>query len=79
MGVALRAARPEPPRFELTVGRARLRLEGGDPGAERHYGKRNAMPSYKDRMSQKDFDILLRWMRHRWYEPEAAEKLETKQ
>ncbi|MGE5194038.1 MAG: c-type cytochrome, partial [Deltaproteobacteria bacterium] len=42
-----------------------------DRGAARHYGKRNAMPSYKDRMSEKDFDILLRWMRHRWYEPEA--------
>lgn len=45
-----------------------------DPGADRHYGKRNAMPSYKERMSEKDFDILLRWMRHRWYEPEAPEK-----
>lgn len=44
-----------------------------DPGAERHYGKRNAMPSYKDRMSEKDFDILLRWMRHRWYEPQTEE------
>jgi site-specific DNA-methyltransferase (adenine-specific) len=30
MGVALRVARPERPRFELTVGRARLRLYLGD-------------------------------------------------
>lgn len=47
-----------------------------NPGADRHYGKRNAMPSYKDRMSEKDLDILLRWMRHRWYEPETDAKKE---
>ena len=41
-----------------------------NPGADRHYGEKNAMPSYKDRMSDKDLDILLRWMRHRWYEPD---------
>jgi ubiquinol-cytochrome c reductase cytochrome b subunit len=41
-----------------------------NPGAEEHYGENNAMPSYKDRMSEKDLDILIRWMRHRWYEPE---------
>jgi len=40
-----------------------------DPGAERHYGYKNAMPSYKDRMSDKDLEILIRWMRKRWYEP----------
>ena len=40
-----------------------------NPGAEEHYGENNAMPSYKDRMSEKDLDILIRWMRHRWYEP----------
>jgi len=44
-----------------------------NPGADRHYGKRNAMPSYKERISEKDFEILLRWMRHRWYEPAAGE------
>ncbi|MFN0053161.1 MAG: cytochrome b N-terminal domain-containing protein [Planctomycetales bacterium] len=43
------------------------------PDAEQHYGKRNAMPSYKDRMTEKDLDLLLRWMRHRWYEPGQAE------
>jgi len=41
-----------------------------NPGAERHYGENNAMPSYEGRMSEKDLEILLRWMRHRWYEPE---------
>jgi ubiquinol-cytochrome c reductase cytochrome b subunit len=43
-----------------------------NPGAKQHYGERNAMPSYKDRMSEKDLDILLRWMRHRWYEPQPS-------
>lgn len=41
-----------------------------NPGAERHYNEDNAMPSYEGRMSDKDLEILLRWMRHRWYEPE---------
>ena len=40
-----------------------------DPGAPENYGERNAMPSYKQRVSEKDLDILLRWMRHRYYEP----------
>lgn len=40
-----------------------------DPGAPQHYGTRNAMPPYKDRMSDKDLDILLKWMQHRWFEP----------
>jgi len=40
-----------------------------NPGAEHHYGERNAMPSYEGRMSDQDLEILLRWMRHRWYEP----------
>jgi ubiquinol-cytochrome c reductase cytochrome b subunit len=40
-----------------------------NPGAKHNYGQRNAMPSFKDRMSEKDLDILLKWMLHRWYEP----------
>ena len=39
-----------------------------NPGAKENYGERNCMPSYRDRVSEKDLDILLRWMRHRWYE-----------
>jgi len=42
-----------------------------NPGAEHHYGERNAMPSYEGRMSDQDLEILLRWMRNRWYEPEG--------
>jgi len=41
-----------------------------NPGAGRHYGDNNAMPAFKDRMTEKDLDILVRWLRHRWYEPE---------
>jgi len=44
-----------------------------NPGAGRHYGDRNAMPSFKDRMTEKDFEILTRWLRHRWYEPEGKQ------
>ena len=42
-----------------------------NPGAEQHYGSKNAMPSFKKRMTDtdKDRDLLIRWMRHRWYEP----------
>jgi ubiquinol-cytochrome c reductase cytochrome b subunit len=42
-----------------------------NPGSERNYGERNCMPSFKDRLSEKEFDLLLRWMQHRWYEPES--------
>lgn len=49
-----------------------------NPGGEHNYGDRNCMPSYKERMTEKELDILLRWMRHRWYEPRpsATEKSE---
>jgi ubiquinol-cytochrome c reductase cytochrome b subunit len=40
-----------------------------NPGADRHYGERNAMPSYTGRMNDDELEILLRWMRRRWYEP----------
>jgi len=41
-----------------------------NPGAKQNYGEKNAMPSYKRRLSEQDLDILLGLMRHRWYEPE---------
>jgi mono/diheme cytochrome c family protein len=39
-----------------------------NPGAPHNYGDRNAMPSYKDRMSQEEFDILMKWLRRQWLE-----------
>lgn len=37
-----------------------------------YYGKRNAMPAYADRMSQKEMRLLVDWLRHDWYEPAKA-------
>lgn len=46
-----------------------------NPDAQHNYGSRNAMPSYKDRMSQAEFDILVKWLRRQWLEPgRKAEK-----
>jgi len=45
-----------------------------NPGGEEFYGENNAMPSYKDRMGEGEFDILIRWMRHRWYEPDKTDR-----
>jgi ubiquinol-cytochrome c reductase cytochrome b subunit len=39
-----------------------------NPDAPHNYGDRNAMPSYKDRMTQEEFDILLKWLRRQWLE-----------
>ncbi len=57
------------PRFTGYASEEWLRDFLLNPGAAHHYGDRNAMPSYKERVSEHDLDILLRWMRHRWYEP----------
>ena len=33
-----------------------------DPGESQHYGERNHMPAYKDRMSEQEMDLLVRWL-----------------
>jgi len=43
-----------------------------DPGADRHYGERNAMPAFGDRLSEHDLGLLVGWLRREWYEPPAA-------
>lgn len=43
-----------------------------DPGAERHYGKRNGMLSSKGRLSDRELEILVQWLVGRWYEPAPA-------
>jgi ubiquinol-cytochrome c reductase cytochrome b subunit len=43
-----------------------------DPGSERHYEDRNAMPAFKERLSESDLNILVRWLRRDWYEPSSA-------
>jgi ubiquinol-cytochrome c reductase cytochrome b subunit len=43
-----------------------------DPGAAMHYGDANQMPAYKERMSERDLDLLARWMA-RDYPPTEVE------
>lgn len=33
-----------------------------DPGSDLHYGKKNQMPAYQKQFSQKQLDMLVRWM-----------------
>ncbi|MFO1021929.1 MAG: cytochrome b N-terminal domain-containing protein [Planctomycetales bacterium] len=42
-----------------------------NPGDKRHYGKKNAMPGFADRLSRQDRKLLIDWMQHKWYEPAA--------
>ena len=42
-----------------------------NPDAPHNYGDRNAMPSYKDRMTEAEFNILLKWLRRQWLEVKA--------
>jgi ubiquinol-cytochrome c reductase cytochrome b subunit len=44
-----------------------------NPGAVEHYGKHNAMPGFADRLSDKELQLLVDWMLHRWYEPPTTE------
>ncbi len=40
-----------------------------NPGQKKFYGKRNAMPAFADRLSEKDLNLLVEWLLHRWPEP----------
>jgi len=44
----------------------------GNPAGDEHYGKRNRMPGFSERLSTKEMQLLVDWMRHQWYEPEKA-------
>lgn len=45
-----------------------------NPGDKRHYGKKNAMPDFADRLSDQERKLLIDWMQHKWYEPATAAK-----
>lgn len=47
-----------------------------NPGHKKFYGKNNAMPSFETRLSEKQLDMLVEWMLHRWPEETAAEARE---
>jgi ubiquinol-cytochrome c reductase cytochrome b subunit len=42
-----------------------------NPGADTNYGKKNRMPGFAGRISDKEMQMLVDWMRHQWYEPAA--------
>ncbi|MEX2286363.1 MAG: cytochrome b N-terminal domain-containing protein [Planctomycetaceae bacterium] len=44
------------------------------PGAENHYGQRNAMRPFAGQISDKDFNLVTNWLRHNWYEPKSQAK-----
>lgn len=39
-----------------------LRSFISNPGAEEHYGDNNLMPAYAEKLSEKELDLLVRWM-----------------
>ena len=40
----------------------------GDPGSDQFYGAKNHMPAYADKMTDKDLDLLVRWMTGDYHE-----------
>jgi mono/diheme cytochrome c family protein len=38
-----------------------LRSFISNPGSEQHYGAKNLMPAYKEKMTEKELDLLVRW------------------
>lgn len=44
-----------------------------NPGHKKFYGKNNAMPSFESRLSEKQLNMIVEWMLHRWPEEATAE------
>jgi ubiquinol-cytochrome c reductase cytochrome b subunit len=38
-----------------------------NPGSSRHYGEKNSMPAFKSRMTERELDLLVRWMTHDYH------------
>lgn len=45
-----------------------------DPGHKNFYGKKNAMPAFKDTLSEKEIQMIAEWMLQQWPRFEAAAK-----
>jgi ubiquinol-cytochrome c reductase cytochrome b subunit len=43
----------------------------GDPGEPANYGKHNHMPAFKTRISERELDLLARWLSGDYYRPSA--------
>ncbi len=46
----------------------------GNPGDKRFYGSHNAMPGFADSLTEREINLIIDWLLHRWAEPPAAEK-----
>ena len=44
-----------------------------NPGSEQHYGGKNRMPAYADKLTADELDLLVRWMTGNYYPTEVAE------
>ena len=44
-----------------------------DPGTAQHYGAKNRMPAYAERMTAKELDLLVRWMTGDYYPTEVKD------
>ena len=49
----------------------------GNPGSKDHYGDRNRMPGFAERLSEKEMQLLVDWMQHDWYEAPKDETAST--
>jgi len=51
------------------AGEAWLKSFISNPGAEKHYGygDKNAMPAFEDSLTERELDLLVRWMIHDYY------------
>ncbi|MEX0726903.1 MAG: cytochrome b N-terminal domain-containing protein [Planctomycetaceae bacterium] len=48
-----------------------------NPGAEEHYGDNNLMPAYAEKLTEKELDLLVRWMVGDYYRSEEAHAAEA--
>lgn len=44
-----------------------------NPGSEQHYGAKNRMPAYADKLTADELDLLVRWMTGDYYPTEVAD------
>jgi ubiquinol-cytochrome c reductase cytochrome b subunit len=45
----------------------------GNPGDKRFYSSHNAMPAFAGSLTEREINLIVDWLLHRWPEPQAAE------
>jgi mono/diheme cytochrome c family protein len=51
-----------------------LRSFIADSGVAEHYGEKSAMPAFKDQLTERELDLLVRWMAGDYHPPAAAKQ-----